>query len=122
MAITPEDLDRFASIRTIDMTTFGRKSGEPRRIEIWWFHVSGRFIITGTPGRRDWLANVKASPTVVIHVDGHDIETTATVIEDHQFRLEVFRQPETRWYSSQAQLDSLVADAPMIEVDLDVEG
>ena len=72
MAITPEDLDRLATIRTIDLTTFGRKSGVPRRIEIWWFHVGGRFIITGTPGRRDWLANVKANPTVVIHVDGQE--------------------------------------------------
>jgi deazaflavin-dependent oxidoreductase (nitroreductase family) len=120
MAITPADREHFASIRTIDLTTFGRKSGKPRRIEIWWFHVNGRFIITGTPGRRDWLANVKANPTVVIHVDGYDIETTARVIEDRQHRLEVFNQPDTRWYSTQAQLDRLVADAPMIEVHLQV--
>jgi deazaflavin-dependent oxidoreductase (nitroreductase family) len=118
MAIAPEDLERFASIRTIDFTTFGRRSGKPRRIEIWWFHVNGRFIITGTPGQRDWLANVKANPTVVIHVDGHDIETSARVIEDRQHRLEVFSQPETRWYSTQAELDRLIAEAPMIEIDL----
>lgn len=118
MALTPEDLKRLASIRTIDLTTFGRKSGRPRRIEIWWFHVDGRFIITGTPGQRDWLANVRANPTVVIHVDGQDIETTARPIEDRQHRLEVFSQPETRWYSTQAELDRLVAEAPMIEIDL----
>jgi deazaflavin-dependent oxidoreductase (nitroreductase family) len=118
MSFRPEELDHFASIRTIDLTTFGRTSGEARRIEIWWFHVDGRFIITGTPGRRDWLANVKANPSVVIHVDGRDIETTATVIEDRQRRLEVFSKPETRWYSTQAELDRLVAEAPMIEVDL----
>lgn len=121
MAISPEDRDRFASIRTIDLTTFGRKSGEPRRIEIWWFHVDGRFIITGTPGRRDWLANVRANPKVVIHVDGRDIETTARVIDDRKYRLEVFSRPETRWYSSQAELDRLIAEAPMIEVDIPSE-
>ncbi len=120
MAITPEDLDRFASIRTIDLTTFGRRSGEPRRIEIWWFRVNDSFIVTGTPGRRDWLANVKANPNIVIHVDGRDIETTARVIEDRQQRLEVFNQPETRWYSSQAQLDQLIDEAPMIEVHLPI--
>lgn len=118
MPITPEERERFASIRTIDLTTYGRKSGKPRRIEIWWFHVNGRFIITGTPGRRDWLANVKANPFVVVHVDGHDIETNVRVIEDRQRRLEVFSQPDTRWYSTQAQLDRLVAEAPMIEIDL----
>ena len=118
MAVTPEDRDRFASIRTIDLTTFGRKSGKPRRIEIWWFHVNGRFIITGTPGRRDWLANVKTNPSVIVHVDGRDIETTASVIEDRDRRLEVFTEPNTRWYSTQAQLDRLLDEAPMIEVHL----
>lgn len=80
--------------------------------------MNGRFIITGTPGRRDWLANVIANPTVVVHVAGHDIETTARVIADRQHRLEVFNQPETRWYSSQAELDRLLDEAPMIEVDI----
>jgi deazaflavin-dependent oxidoreductase (nitroreductase family) len=118
MAVTPEDRDRFASIRTIDLTTFGRKSGKPRRIEIWWFHVDGSFIITGTPGRRDWLANVRANPSVIVHVDGRDIETTVSLIEDRGRRLEVFNEPNTRWYSTQAQLDRLLDEAPMIEVHL----
>lgn len=116
MAITPEDRERFASIRTIDLTTYGRKSGKPRRIEIWWFHVNGRFVITGTPGRRDWLANVKANPSVIVHVDGRDIEATATPIMDRQSKLEVFSQPDTSWYSTQAQLDRLLDEAPMVEI------
>ena len=63
------DHEWLAAQRTIDLTTVGRKSGEPRRIEIWWFHVDGRFIISGTPGRRHWLANILVNPDVVIHVD-----------------------------------------------------
>jgi deazaflavin-dependent oxidoreductase (nitroreductase family) len=116
------DARRLAAVRTIDLTTFGRRSGLPRRIEIWWFHVDGRFVITGTPGRRDWLANVIANPKVVVHVDGHDLEGRASVIEDPGFRRRVFSQPETRWYSSQAELDRLVAEAPMIEIDLEIAG
>lgn len=118
MAYTSSDLERFASIRTIDFTTFGRKSGKPRRIEIWWFHVNGRFIITGTPGQRDWLANVKTNPWVIVHVAGHDLRVRATLVEDRERRLEVFTQPDTRWYSTQAQLERLVKEAPMIELDL----
>jgi deazaflavin-dependent oxidoreductase (nitroreductase family) len=121
LASTPPDLGRLASIRTIDITTYGRKSGKPRRIEIWWFHVNGRFIITGTPGRRDWLANVRANPSVIVHVDGRDIEATANLIEERESRLEVFSQPDTSWYSTQAQLDHLVAEAPMIEIDLSAD-
>ena len=103
---------------TIDLTTVGRTSGEPRRIEIWWFRVDGRFVITGTPGPRDWYANVLSNPAIVVHVDGHDLEATAVPISDPAFRRVVFTQPETSWYSSMAQLEDLVATAPMIEVVL----
>ena len=118
MPLSSADLERFAGIRTIDLTTYGRKSGQPRRIEIWWFRINGQFIITGTAGRRDWLANVRANPSVIVHVDGRDIETTVSLIEDRDRRLEVFNEPNTRWYSTQAQLDRLLDEAPMIEVHL----
>ena len=32
---------------TIDITTTGRKTGEPRRIEIVFHNIDGRLIITG---------------------------------------------------------------------------
>ncbi|MDQ2999008.1 MAG: nitroreductase/quinone reductase family protein [Chloroflexota bacterium] len=48
--------------RTIDITTIGRTSGEPRRIEIWFHNVDGHIYITGTPGRRSWYANLRANP------------------------------------------------------------
>lgn len=116
--MTPDELLRLGSIRTVDLTTYGRRSGRPRRIEIWWFRVGDRFIITGTPGRRDWLANVMVNPAVIVHVGGVDIETTVSVIRDRDTRLEVFRQRETRWYSTQAELDDLVENAPMIEIHI----
>lgn len=112
------DIERLASRRTIELTTYGRKTGLPRRIEIWWFHVDGRFVITGTPGRRDWLANVTANPRVVVHADGMDIEAEAKLVTDIEFRRRVFTGPDTRWYSTQTQLDRLVASAPMIELKL----
>lgn len=35
--------------QVIDITTIGRKSGQPRRIEIWFHNLDGRLYITGTP-------------------------------------------------------------------------
>ena len=101
---------------TIDLTTVGRASGEPRRLEIWWFCVDGRFIITGTPGPRDWYANVLSNPAIVVHVDGRDIDATAVPISDPTFRRMVFTHPQTSWYSSMAELEELVETSPMIEV------
>lgn len=108
----------LASTRTIDLTTYGRRTGLARTVEIWWFHLDGRFIITGTPGRRDWLANVREDPRVVIRVLGAELHTTAEEILDNGFRRRVFDRPETRWYASQAELERLVETAPMIEVDV----
>ncbi|MEX2424635.1 MAG: nitroreductase/quinone reductase family protein [Acidimicrobiia bacterium] len=110
------DVNRLALQRTIDLTTFGRRTGLPRRIEIWWFHVDGRSVITGTPGRRDWFANVNARPRVVIHVDGLDLPATVSAITDREFRRRVFTHPEVTWYRTQAELDDLVDEAPMVEV------
>lgn len=112
------DLDRLAGVRTIDLTTTGRNTGEPRRIEIWWFRVDDRFVITGTPGPRDWLANLLVNPDVVIHVDGLDIPARVMPVEDVGFRRRVFTDPETSWYGTREELDRLVATAPMVEVFL----
>lgn len=109
----------LAQVRTIDLTTYGRRTGLPRRVEIWWFHVEERFIVTGTPGRRDWLANVRSDPRVTVGVLGLDIEAAAVEVTDPHFRRRVFTHRETRWYSSQAELDRLVETAPMIEIFFD---
>ncbi len=106
----------LARHRTIDLTTIGRKTGRPRRIEIWWFHVDGRFVITGTPGRRDWLANIHSTPEVTIHVAGSDIQARATPIDDPEVRARVFRDASTSWYTTQAELDRLVETSPMVEI------
>lgn len=109
-------VDQLASYRTIDLTTMGRRSGRPTRIEIWWFRIDGRFVITGTPGRRDWYANVLADPAVVIHTPLGDHAATAVPVTDVDVRRRVMEDPATRWYRSQEELEHLVEAAPMIEV------
>lgn len=116
---TPQEIQRLAATMTVDLTTVGRRTGNPSRIEIWWFHVEDRFIITGTPGKRDWLANVMANPAVIIHAPFGEFSGVATVVEDAGFRRRVFTDPRISWYRSQTELERLVAEAPMIEISLD---
>ena len=54
--------------RTIDITTTGRNTGQPRRKEIWFHNIEGRLYITGTPGSRDWYANLVANPQFTFHL------------------------------------------------------
>ena len=104
---------------TIDITTYGRRSGEPRRIEIWMMDVDGCYFITGTPGPRDWLANLRADPRLIVHLKhtAHlDLAATASPVADEATRRDVLEHLTARWYSTQTTLDDLVANAPMVEV------
>ena len=107
---------------TIDLTTTGRNSGEPRRIEIWMLAIEDRFFITGTPGPRGWLANIKTDPWVVVHMKNGmsaDLVAWAHVVEDEATRRRVLSDDAASWYRSQQPLDVLVASAPMVELRLD---
>ncbi len=112
-------IDRLASTRTIDITTVGRRSGDPARIEIWWFRVGDAFYITGTPGPRDWFANLLADPTITVHTPDGDFGGRAVVVSDPDVRRTVLTDPQLQWYQSQTELDRLLAAAPMVRVDLD---
>ena len=60
--------------RTIDITTTGRRSGQPRRIEIVFYRVGEDFYLSGIPAsrQRDWLANLAAHPQFTFHLK-HDV-------------------------------------------------
>jgi deazaflavin-dependent oxidoreductase (nitroreductase family) len=107
---------------TVDITTIGRRTGQRRRIEIWMLDVDGRFFITGTPGKRDWLANLSAHPSLVVHLKRHahvDVPARATTVGDPATRRAVLEHLNATWYRTQQPLEVLVATAPMVEVTFD---
>jgi len=111
--------DELREDPTIDITTTGRRTGQPRRVEIWMLDVDGRFFITGTPGRRDWLANLMAESTLTVHLKQRahvDLSAHARPVEDESTRRRVLEDLSARWYRSQTPIDELVASAPMVEV------
>ena len=84
---------------TVDITTTGRRSGLPRRVEIWMLDVDGRLFITGTPGGRDWLANLHAERHLVVHLKrraGVDLDATAAPVSDPATRRRVLEQATRR--------------------------
>ena len=105
---------------TIDLTTTGRTSGLAHRIEIWMLKVGARLLITGSPGPRDWYANLMADPACVIHLKERiraDVAARATAAVDPAIRTEVFEHLEASWYRNQGEsLETLVAEAPMVEL------
>ena len=74
----------------IDITTRGRNTGQPRRIEIRFHHIEGQVYITGRPPRRrDWYANLLAHPEFTFHLKESlqaDLPARATPILDQARR------------------------------------
>ncbi|HSK52184.1 MAG TPA: nitroreductase family deazaflavin-dependent oxidoreductase, partial [Clostridia bacterium] len=108
---------------TIDITTTGRRSGLPRRVEIVFHNIDGRLIITGSPRRRKraWLLNLEADPRLTFHLKRAtraDLPATARVITN---------EPERRaiagWVVANAwpsmDVEPMVSFAPMIEVTIE---
>lgn len=104
---------------TVDITTIGRVSGERRRIEIWIVKIDDRAIIGGTPGPRDWYANVLADPSIVVHLkDGVavDVPAVAAPVADADARIAIWTHEATSWYRGRVPLEALVDAAPTVEL------
>ncbi len=123
MKIDPPVRAALDSDRTIDITTTGRKSGLPRRIENWFYRSGGRYFLSGSPGSRDWQANIIADPRLTFHLKESvraDLEATGVVIRDPAERREIMLGFDRFAEGSNAsELDAWVASSPLIEVKFD---
>ena len=79
--------------RLVDITTIGRKTGQPHRIEIGFHWIEDDLFICGTPGPRGWLANLKVNPEFIFHLKQSlqiDLSATAIPIFSESDRRSVF--------------------------------
>ena len=72
---------------TIDITTTGRRTGKPRRIELVFHNIDGRLVISGSPNprTRGWIYNLEADPHLTFHLKRTvqaDLPATARVVTD----------------------------------------
>jgi deazaflavin-dependent oxidoreductase (nitroreductase family) len=123
MAITEASVRRALERgHTIDITTTGRRTGRPRRIEIVFHNIGGRIYISGTPrrNRRSWLANLEAHPDFTFHLKGRvsaDLQAKARVITDEAERRSVLAQVARNW--GRDDVETMVQYSPLIEVTFD---
>ncbi len=106
--------------RTIDITTIGKKTGRPRRKEIWFHNLDRSFYITGTPGSRDWYANLVANPKFTFHLKQSvqaDLPARATPIVGPDQRRKIIAGI-IRKIGGDRDLDAWVAGSPLVRVEL----
>ncbi|MCH2173713.1 nitroreductase family deazaflavin-dependent oxidoreductase [Myxococcota bacterium] len=121
--------------RLIDIITLGRKTGQARRIEIWFHNVAGRIIICGKPrGERDdgtpwsnrgWLANLRANPNFTFCLKESceaDLPARAVEITDVDDRRRLMGLPQMQWYQEQVEnVEDLVVGSPIVEIFFDAQ-
>ncbi len=123
--------DSTTAERTVDITTIGRRSGTPHRIEIWIYRVGDRWYLSGSPGPRGWLANLRANPRFTVHLKHGvtaDLPATAGFV-DEPTRREVITAllgPQDRpdvagWASERQDLAEWLARSPLVEIVFDDE-
>jgi deazaflavin-dependent oxidoreductase (nitroreductase family) len=115
-----EALSRPQSV--IDITTTGRKSGEPRRLEIVVHNIDGRLYISGAPSRqrRSWLANLDANPNFTVHLKRGvkaDLPATAREISEPKERRQILEGIARHW--GRGDVDTMMKYSPLIEVTID---
>jgi deazaflavin-dependent oxidoreductase (nitroreductase family) len=65
------------------LTTTGRRSGEPHRIEIWFALADDTvYLLSGGGERSDWVRNLVASPEVVLEIGDGKRTAKARVVSD----------------------------------------
>jgi deazaflavin-dependent oxidoreductase (nitroreductase family) len=124
--MTSADLDQptrdaLARGGVIDITTIGRKTGQPHRIEIVFHNVGGRLYVSGMPGfKRSYIANLSADPHFIFHLKGGvraDLAATARIITNDAERREVMPHIARNW--KRDDIETMVEQSPLFEVTID---
>jgi deazaflavin-dependent oxidoreductase (nitroreductase family) len=85
---TPMDADALARLKrlagksTLVLTHYGRKSGKPYEVIIW-FAVDGDKVFIGTANvQRQWVRNAQENPRIKFSVGGEKFEAEARFLGD----------------------------------------
>lgn len=67
------------------LTTTGRRTGRPHRIEIWYARAGAALYLLAGGGRSsDWVANLEADPAVTVELDDTVHEARGRVLDGRE--------------------------------------
>lgn len=65
------------------LTTTGRRSGRPHRIEIWYAADGNTlYLLSGGGPSADWVQNLSVNAAVLVELDGHARRGRTRIIDD----------------------------------------
>ena len=87
-----------------DLTTIGRKTGQPRTVELRFLYFNGNFYATSSRVEgKHWCQNMINNPAVEIKAKGEQFSCTAKQVADEDFRTKILT-----WRDAPPQLNRVV--------------
>jgi deazaflavin-dependent oxidoreductase (nitroreductase family) len=103
------------------LTTKGRVSGKPHRIEIW-FGVDGDsiFLLSGGGRGSDWVKNLKADPKIQLRIAKTQFTGVAQVVDDADVDAMARRLLAAKYYgwSEGKELNDWASTALPVKIEL----
>ncbi|WP_083769014.1 nitroreductase family deazaflavin-dependent oxidoreductase [Thermobaculum terrenum] len=99
-------LERHADRLYAYLTTVGRRTGRPHRIEIWFAVADGRvYLLSGGRDRSDWVRNIRANPQVTLELGGEVHTGKARVLQPDTAEDQLARRLLVEKYRRGGELD-----------------
>ena len=78
----PENLDTLQKEKLAHLTTVGRKTGKPHRVELWFSLGAGKIFLSHEGDYTDWMRNITKNRRVRIQIGRLDLEADATILKE----------------------------------------
>jgi deazaflavin-dependent oxidoreductase (nitroreductase family) len=73
----------LSAVKYLYLTTTGRRTGQPREIEIWFVESGGRFYILAEQFHKaQWVKNIEHNRRVRVRIEDRNFEATARVLDE----------------------------------------
>jgi len=101
MTMTSKSLERLRQVgdrQTLRLTHYGRKTGHPYEVTIWYLVNDDRLYLISSNAARNWVRNVKVRPAVSLRVGDEVFNGNVRAITDTQEREKVNGLVERKYW------------------------
>lgn len=112
------ELEHLAAEDVCYLTTTGRVTGRPHRVEIWFALHSRTLYLLHEGGMADWMKNMAHQPSVTVSIQEVVLTGKARLIEDREEDALARQLLGEKYQSSEDDLTEWLKGSASVAVDL----